>query len=105
MELRNLELGDLPLYEAIHCDPAMMDHLGGPLPREGLAEKLQRDVASNEAGETWVLVIIPDGDPGSPAGTVAIWDHVWEGRSITEIGWVVFMLSIFPGQGGVSCGT
>ena len=38
MELRNLELGDLPLYEAIHCDPAMMEHLGGPLPREGLAE-------------------------------------------------------------------
>ena len=97
MELRNLELGDLPLYEAIHCDPAMMEHLGGPLPREGLAEKLKRDVASTEAGETWVLVIVPEEDPGSPAGTVAIWDHVWDGRSITEIGWMV--LPAFQGRG------
>src|SRR6266498_3072907 len=57
MELRNLSMHDLWLYEAIHCDPGMMEHLGGPLPREGLPEKLERDVATTEAGET----LVPDG--------------------------------------------
>ncbi|HEX9377664.1 MAG TPA: GNAT family N-acetyltransferase [Actinomycetota bacterium] len=97
MELRNLSMHDLWLYEAIHCDPGMMEHLGGPLPREGLPEKLERDVATTEAGETWVLVIVPDEDPGAAAGTVAIWDHEWEGRTITEIGWMV--LPAFQGRG------
>ena len=31
MKLRNLSKDDLWLYEAIHCDPAMMEHVGGPL--------------------------------------------------------------------------
>ncbi|MBI4261691.1 MAG: GNAT family N-acetyltransferase [Actinobacteria bacterium] len=97
MELRNLGLGDLWLYEAIHCDPRMMEHLGGPLPREGLAEKLRRDVATTEAGETWVLVILPDGPRGPAAGTVAIWEHEWRGAPINEIGWMV--LPEFQGRG------
>lgn len=28
MKLRNLSNDDLWLYEAIHCDPAMMEHVG-----------------------------------------------------------------------------
>jgi RimJ/RimL family protein N-acetyltransferase len=96
MELRNLEIDDLPLYEAIHCDPRMMEHLGGPLPREGLAEKLRRDVASVEAGDTWVLKIVPD-EVGTAAGTVAVWDHEVKGEMVTEIGWMV--LPAFQGQG------
>jgi RimJ/RimL family protein N-acetyltransferase len=97
VELRAIDLDDLPLYEAIHCDPRMMSDLGGALPREGLAEKLQRDVASTEAGETWVLKIIPDEDPGTAAGTVAVWDHEVNGETITEIGWMV--LPDFQGRG------
>lgn len=97
MELRPIDLTDLPLYEAIHCDPLMMEHLGGPLPREGLAEKLQRDVASIEAGEIWVLKIMPDEDPDTPAGTVAVWDHDANGERVTEIGWMV--LPEFQGRG------
>jgi RimJ/RimL family protein N-acetyltransferase len=96
MELRNIEAGDLPLYEAIHCDPRMMEHLGGPLPREGLADKLQRDVATTEAGDTWVLKIDPD-DVGTAAGTVAVWDHEIDGETVTEIGWMV--LPQFQGRG------
>ena len=34
MELRPVTADDVALYEAIHCDPAMMAHLGGPFPRE-----------------------------------------------------------------------
>jgi RimJ/RimL family protein N-acetyltransferase len=97
VELRNIEVDDLALYEAIHCDPAMMAELGGPLPREGLAEKLRRDVASTEAGEIWVLKIIPDGEAGTAAGTVALWEHEWKGKRITEIGWMV--LPAFQGRG------
>ena len=88
MELRNLTLDDLLLYEAIHCDPRMMADLGGPLPREPLADKLREDVADTEADRVWVLAIIPD-EGGEPAGTVAIWDHEAHGAPITEIGWMV----------------
>src|SRR3989442_1685131 len=97
VELRNIEIGVLPLYEAVHCDPAMMEHLDGPLPREGLAEKLQRDVASTEAGDLWVLKIIPDENAGTAAGTIAIWDHEVNGETITEMGWMV--LPPFQGRG------
>jgi RimJ/RimL family protein N-acetyltransferase len=97
MELRNITLDDLDLYERIHCDPVMMAELGGALPREGLAEKLQRDVAAAKSDEHWVLKIIPDEDAGTAAGTVAIWDHEWHGETITEIGWMV--LPPFQGRG------
>ena len=98
MKLRNLSSDDLWLYEAIHCDPAMMEHIGGPLPREGLAEKLVRDVASVEADTSWILVIVPDEDPSTAAGTVAVWEHVFDdGTSVNEIGWMV--LPAFQGRG------
>ncbi len=97
MELRNIEVDDLALYEAIHCDPEMMAELGGPLPREGLAEKLRRDAASTEAGEIWVLKIILDEEAGTPAGTVTIWEHELNGQRINEIGWMV--LPAFQGRG------
>lgn len=87
MQLRDIQPGDLTLYEAIHCDPGMMEHLGGPLPREGLAEKLVRDVASARAGESWVLVIVHD--DGSAAGTVCVWEHEVDGEPVHEIGWMV----------------
>jgi RimJ/RimL family protein N-acetyltransferase len=97
LELRNIEAEDLALYEAIHCDPAMMSELGGPLPREGLAEKLQRDAAATAAGEVWVLKIIPDEAAATAAGTVTIWEHTLDGERINEIGWMV--LPAFQGQG------
>jgi RimJ/RimL family protein N-acetyltransferase len=89
MKLRNLSNDDLWLYETIHCDPAMMEHVGGPLPREGLAEKLVRDVASVEADKCWILVIVPDEDPSTAAGTVAVWEHVMDTETVNEIGWMV----------------
>jgi RimJ/RimL family protein N-acetyltransferase len=97
VELRNITAEDLGLYEAIHTDPRMMEHLGGPLPRDGLAEKLRRDAEAAAADEYWVLVIEPDEDPGTAAGSVSIWEHEWEGRTINEIGWMV--LPEFQGRG------
>ena len=96
VELQPITDADLQLYESILCDPAMMSELGGPLPREGLAEKLRRDVASVEAGEARVFKIVPDG-AGAAAGTVSVWDHSWRGETISEIGWMV--LTGFQGSG------
>jgi RimJ/RimL family protein N-acetyltransferase len=96
VRLRNLAAGDLALYEAIHCDPAMMEHLGGPLPREGLGEKLRRDVATTEADETWVLVVLV-GEDRAPAGTVSVWSHEGHGHPVEEIGWMI--LPAFQGRG------
>ena len=97
ISLRDITVEDLPLYEAIHCDPAMMADLGGPLPKEGLAEKLAKDAATTAAGETWVLVIVPEGDPDAAAGTVTVWRHEEHGEPINEIGWMV--LPPYQGRG------
>jgi RimJ/RimL family protein N-acetyltransferase len=97
MQLRDLSTEDLWLYEAIHCDPAMMSELGGPLPREGLADKLRKDVADVAADVCWILVIVPDEGPATAAGTVAVWSHDVDGESVDEIGWMV--LSRFQGRG------
>lgn len=95
--LRAVTVDDLPLYEAILCTPEMMEHLGGPLPRDGVAEKLERDAASTAAGEYWVLVIFPEDDPKAAAGTVSVWRHEEHGEPVNEIGWMV--LPPYQGRG------
>jgi RimJ/RimL family protein N-acetyltransferase len=97
MELRGLRLDDLDFYERIHTDPEMWAELGGPRPREGIAEKLKRDVRLMEEDVHWVFVIVPDPSTGNPAGTVPLWEHEWNGEAINEIGWMV--LPEFQGQG------
>lgn len=94
MRLRDITMGDLPLYEALLTDPAMMAELGGPLPPEGLADKLLGIVRDAAAGTVWYSVILLD---GTPAGTVCIWDHEQDGETISEIGWMV--LPAFQGRG------
>ena len=59
MELRDITMDDLPLYEGTLTDPGMMSELGGPLPRAGLAEKLQGIVNDVLAGRVWYFTIIP----------------------------------------------
>jgi RimJ/RimL family protein N-acetyltransferase len=97
MELRDITLDDLSLYENLHCDPQMMAHLGGPWPTEGIPAKLQRDVESVEKGESWVFKIIPDADAGVVAGSVCLWESSRNGETITEVGWMV--LPRFQGRG------
>ena len=97
MRLIDITMDDLPLYEGMLCDPAMMQELGGPLPTEGMSEKLEEIVSSVDKGEVWYLKIIPDDDSRIAAGTVCIWEHTWNGESISEIGWMV--LPVFQGRG------
>lgn len=97
MELRNLTLDDLSLYEGHYCDPVMMAHLGGAWSRERIPEKLRRDVTKVEAGTAWIFKVIPDGTDGRAAGSVCIWEHAEKGEIISEIGW--FILPEFQGRG------
>lgn len=81
-------MDDLPLYESMLTHPEVMAELGGPLPREGLEEKLRGIVEDVERGQTWYSVIVPEeGGPG--AGTVCIWEHDDRGERLQEIGWMV----------------
>jgi RimJ/RimL family protein N-acetyltransferase len=95
MELRDISMDDLALYEGMLTDPAMMSELGGPLAREGLEEKLRGIVDNVRTGKIWYFTIVPDG--AAAAGTVCIWDHAWNGETISEIGWMV--LREFQGRG------
>ena len=96
MELRDITMEDLPLYEELVTDPETMAELGGPLPHEGIAAKVASLVDDTGAGEIWYRVIVPDAN-GAGAGTVCIWKHHEAGVSINEIGWMV--LPRFQGRG------
>ena len=98
MRLRDVELGDVDAYVRMRCDPVMMADLGGPLPREGIENKVARDVKATAADASWVKMIVPDGaSPDAVAGTVALWSHDDDGSPVSEIGWMV--LPEFQGQG------
>ena len=97
MRLRDVGMEDLPLYEALLTDPATMSELGGALPRDGLEKKLRGIVDEVRADEVWYSVIVPGERHATGAGTVCIWSHDWNGRRISEIGWMV--LPRFQGRG------
>ena len=98
MHLRDVELGDVDAYVRMRCDPVMMAELGGPRPREGIEEKVRRDVEDVASDAAWIKMIVPTEDmPEVVAGTVALWSHEADGESISEIGWMV--LPEFQGRG------
>jgi RimJ/RimL family protein N-acetyltransferase len=98
MRLRDVELGDVSAYVRMRCDPVMMAELGGPLPREGIEEKVARDVQAAAAGGEWIKMIVPgETAPDVVAGSVALWSHHEDGEPVSEIGWMV--LPEFQGRG------
>jgi RimJ/RimL family protein N-acetyltransferase len=99
LELRPLTRDDARVYERIYTDERMWAELGGVV-QQDMAAKLERDVASVEADQHWVLVIVTD--DGAAAGTVSLWDHDWEGETINEIGWMV--LPEYQGRGLAGAG-
>ncbi|MEU7050205.1 GNAT family N-acetyltransferase [Streptomyces eurythermus] len=98
MRLRDVSPGDVDAYVRMRCDPVMMADLGGPLPREGMADKVGRDVRQAAAGQAWIKMIVPDpARPDVVAGTVTIWSHDTGDGPLSEIGWMV--LPEFQGRG------
>ncbi|WP_345631084.1 GNAT family N-acetyltransferase [Rugosimonospora acidiphila] len=98
MLLRDVELGDLDAYVRMRCDPVMMAELGGPLPREGMEAKVERDVRSAARDDEWIKMVVPDGaEPSAVAGTVTLFTHELDGEPASEVGWMV--LPEFQGRG------
>ena len=97
MLLRDVDAGDVSAYVRMRCDPVMMAELGGPLPREGMEEKVARDVRAAAAGDSWIKMIVPWAAPGTVAGSVTLWPHDDGGEPVSEIGWMV--LPEFQGRG------
>lgn len=98
MLLRDVEARDVGAYIRMRCDPAMMAELGGPLPREGIEEKVRRDVTDARSGTALIKMIVPDGArPGTVAGSAVLWASEHGGERISEIGWMV--LPEFQGRG------
>jgi RimJ/RimL family protein N-acetyltransferase len=96
--LRDVELADVDAYVRMRCDPVMMAELGGPLPRDGIEAKVERDVREAVAGTAWIKMIVPDdAEPQVVAGTVTLWSHEEDGAVLSEIGWMV--LPEFQGRG------
>ena len=54
MHLRDVEFTDLDAYVRMRCDPVMMTELGGPQPREGIEDKIRRDVDDVGSGRAWI---------------------------------------------------
>jgi RimJ/RimL family protein N-acetyltransferase len=98
MLLRDVEPGDVAAYIRMRCDPVMMAELGGPQPRDGIADKVRRDAAEAAAGTSLIKMIVPDpAEPAVVAGSVALWSHDDSGTELSEIGWMV--LPEFQGRG------
>jgi len=99
VRLRDVELGDVGAYVRMRCDPVMTAELGGPLPREGIEDKVARDVQAAAAGTEWIKMIVPgEASADVVAGSVALWSHGQDsGEPVTEIGWMV--LPEFQGRG------
>ncbi len=89
MQLRDVQPGDVDAYTRMRCDPVMTAELGGPLPREGIEEKVRRDAAAAAADASWIKMIIPGDDPAEVAGSVTLWRHDGDAGTISEIGWMV----------------
>lgn len=98
LALRNVESKDLGTYIAMRCDPVMMAELGGPLPRDGIEAKVERDVVEAALDTSWILMIVPnEEEPETVAGSVVMWSNTEHGEQISEIGWMV--LPAYQGRG------
>jgi len=97
VELRDITLDDLWLWKRLRCDPAMMEHLGGPLPCDGIEDKLRRDVEAAHSGREWNFKIMDSDDHDQAAGHVCIWNSSFRSEALAEIGWMV--LPEYQGKG------
>ncbi|MCX3062469.1 GNAT family N-acetyltransferase [Streptomyces beihaiensis] len=98
MYLRNVTTDDVDAYLRMRCDPVMMKDLGGPLPRDGIKDKVRRDAEAASADASWIKMIVPDPRiPEVVAGSVVIWSHDEGGEQVSEIGWMI--LPEYQGRG------
>lgn len=86
--LRDVRLDDVDVYVRMRCDPVMTAELGGPYSPNDVPAKVREDVAASEAGDAWILMVVPEG-ARDVAGSVVVWTNDKAGDPYSEIGWMI----------------
>ena len=94
--------GDLPLLRRLLGDPAMTEHLGGPMSAESIVERQARYERLPGTGTGRMFKIV-DEATGQAVGSVGYWDRQWGGETVYETGWSV--IPAFQGRGIAGAGT
>jgi RimJ/RimL family protein N-acetyltransferase len=89
MKLETMTGEDVELRFRAETDSVMMAELGGPRPRDAIERVHTKSLAMVAEGRGWLLKVIPDGST-SAAGTIMLWEDSHEGKTIYEIGWMIF---------------
>jgi RimJ/RimL family protein N-acetyltransferase len=87
---------DLPLLQKCLGDPAMMEHLGGPMTAEEIIERRQRYERLPATGTGWMFKIV-EAATGEAVGSVGYWERESSEGLAYETGWLV--LPAFQGRG------
>jgi RimJ/RimL family protein N-acetyltransferase len=87
---------DLPLLQKCLGDPAMMEHLGGPMSPEEILERQQRYERLPGNGEGQMFKIV-EAATGESVGSVGYWERGANEGQVYETGWLV--LPAFQGRG------
>src|SRR5260370_8001833 len=90
MQLQNITMDDQALLEIVYCDPRLLVHLGDPMRKDEMPQKLRSVVDGVASGNTWFFKIILDERAGQAAGTVCVWESEWQGQPVNEIGSPIF---------------
>jgi RimJ/RimL family protein N-acetyltransferase len=94
--------GDLPLLEKCLGDPAMMEHLGGPMSAEKIVERQLRyeRLPATGKGRMFKLVEVATGES---VGSIGYWERESSEGHVYETGWLV--LPAFQGRGVATSAT
>ncbi len=94
--------GDLPLLQRCLGDPAMMEHLGGPMSAEKILERQQRYERLPDTGKGRMFRIV-EAATGESVGSVGYWERESSEGLVYETGWLV--LPAFQGRGAATSAT
>jgi RimJ/RimL family protein N-acetyltransferase len=94
--------GDLPLLQKCLGDPAMMEHLGGPMSPEEIVERQQRYERLPGTGKGQMFKIV-EAATGESVGSVGYWARESSEGLVYETGWLV--LPAFHGRGVATSAT
>jgi RimJ/RimL family protein N-acetyltransferase len=84
--------GDLPLLQKCLGDPAMMEHLGGPMSAEEIIERQQRYERLPATGTGRMFKIV-EAALGESVGSVGYWERESSEGPVYETGWLVLPAS------------
>jgi RimJ/RimL family protein N-acetyltransferase len=94
--------GDLPLLQKCLGDPAMMEHLGGPMSAEQIFERQQHYEQLPQTGQGRMFKIVETAT-GERVGSVGYWERETGKGRVYETGWLV--LTAIQGRGVATSAT